>query len=80
VAYLLKDQLIMGFDFNEAREIIEAAKKRGAIREAGSTLPIIPQTEEVPAKETVLPEWLQGGYSAPRAKDAKERPSTPEWR
>jgi len=67
----------MKFDINEAREIIEAAKKRGAIREAGSTQAAASSKEESPAKDVVLPEWLRGGFDAPSARD---KPSSPEWR
>jgi hypothetical protein len=69
----------MNFDINEARAIIEAAKKRGAIREAGSNLPPVaaPQAPEARAKEIVLPEWLQNGINAPASDD---KPVSPDWR
>lgn len=56
----------MAFDFNEARATIEEAKKRGLIRAADSTDPVIPKpsaktkSEEQPAR-TVLPDWLRDG-------------------
>jgi hypothetical protein len=69
----------MNFDINEVRAIIEAAKKRGAIREAGSNQPPTagPQTRDGGTKEVVLPEWLKNGLNAPASDD---KPSSPEWR
>ncbi len=69
----------MNFDINEAREIVEAAKKRGAIRVAGSA-PIqasASQASEKVAKEVVLPEWLQQEIEAPSSND---KPASPVWR
>ena len=54
----------MAFDFNEAREIIEAAKKRGMIRAAGEAAPIPVQNQAAPDK-TVFPEWLKDSISDP---------------
>jgi len=69
----------MNFDINEARAIIEAAKLRGAIREAGSTQAptSTPRTAEEKAKVTVLPEWLRTGFNAPAS---DEKPGSPQWR
>lgn len=53
----------MAFDFNEARETIEAAKKRGLIREESS--PDFDSTAKPakakpsPASNAVIPDWLQ---------------------
>jgi hypothetical protein len=52
----------MAFNFDEAREIVEAAKKRGLIRAEGEA-PIEPKTEG-PSGE-LLPDWLQAGISMP---------------
>ena len=52
----------MAFNFDEAREIVEAAKKRGLIRAEGEA-PIEPKNEG-PSGET-LPDWLQAGISMP---------------
>jgi hypothetical protein len=70
---------IMSFDINEAREIVEAAKKRGIIRVAGSA-PIQSSTSQVSekvAKEANLPEWLRQEIEAPSSND---KPMVPEWR
>ena len=56
----------MAFDFNEAREIVEAAKKRGMIRAQGEeVLPPEPKKGEVDASS--LPDWLQEGLLRPPA-------------
>jgi hypothetical protein len=68
----------MSLDINEARAIVEAAKKRGAIREAGSILsPVSATAESKEEPKVVLPEWLREGASAPAS---GEKPSSPEWR
>ena len=69
----------MSFDINEARAIVEAAKKRGAIREPGSEPAGAsrPQTSEEQAKAVILPEWLRNEIEAPSSGD---RPTSPEWR
>jgi hypothetical protein len=60
----------MAFDFNAAREIVEAAKKRGMIRAEGEQLPAArPEGKTGDARVTALPDWLQEGLS---------RPATPE--
>lgn len=59
----------MAFDINEARAIIEDAKKRGMIRTGGDADSAkggaAPAASSQPAKETetgaVLPDWLQEG-------------------
>lgn len=67
----------MAFDFNEARAIIEAAKQKGLIREAGSPDPVAKspkastQVESSQAGEEGLPEWLKRGIREPKA-DAGE--------
>jgi hypothetical protein len=52
----------MAFNFDEAREIVEAAKKRGLIRAEGEA-PIEPKVEG--ASGDLLPDWLQAGIAAP---------------
>jgi hypothetical protein len=52
----------MAFNFDEAREIVEAAKKRGLIRAEGQA-PVEPK-KEGPSGE-MLPDWLQTGLSMP---------------
>jgi hypothetical protein len=58
----------MAFNFNEAREIVEAAKKRGLIRAEGEAAPP-PKPEPKKKKEAaggnVLPDWLQEGMARP---------------
>jgi hypothetical protein len=54
----------MAFNFDEAREIVEAAKKRGLIRAEGEA-PFEPKNEG-PSGE-MLPDWLQAGISMPPA-------------
>jgi hypothetical protein len=54
----------MAFDFNEARAMIEDAKKRGLIREPGSADTSSAESSAKPkSKEgtsgAVLPDWLQ---------------------
>ena len=60
----------MGFDFKEAREIVEAAKKRGMLRAAGEEAPA-PRVEgkEKQAGGAALPDWLQEGLARPAAPD-----------
>ena len=53
----------MAFDFNEAREIVEAAKKRGMIRAEGEEAPAPPEPKR--AGNTLLPDWLQEGLQKP---------------
>ena len=67
----------MSIDFNEARAIIEAAKKRGSIREAGSTLPPVSSASEPPAKPVILPEWLRTEIESPSSGD---KTGAPVWR
>jgi hypothetical protein len=57
----------MAFDFNAAREIVEAAKKRGAIRAQGEEAPPSPQPEQKSreAASAVLPDWLQESILVP---------------
>jgi hypothetical protein len=55
----------MAFDFNEAREIVEAAKKRGLIRAQGEEAPRPPDQKKEAASTAHLPDWLQDGLSRP---------------
>jgi hypothetical protein len=49
----------MAMDFNEARQIIEAAKKRGAIRSAEEPdPPMQPESKPKEPDSTVIPDWL----------------------
>ena len=69
----------MTFDVNEARAIIEAAIKRGAIRGPGGAA-ISGAKAQAPGdeeKRLVLPDWLQNEIKAPTSGD---RPATPAWR
>jgi hypothetical protein len=52
----------MAFNFDEAREIVEAAKKRGLIRAEGEA-PI--ESKKEGASGDLLPDWLQAGISMP---------------
>jgi hypothetical protein len=53
----------MAIDFNEARLIIEAARKRGIIRAPGDQEPPPQQaSKEATAPPTVLPDWLKEEY------------------
>ena len=75
----------MAFDFNEARAIIEEAKKRGIIREAGSErehrapAPAAAPKASPDDKATgaVLPDWLKEGINRPSSSDRSE---SPMWR
>lgn len=56
----------MAFDFNEARQMIEDAKKRGLIRTSDSAAP--DSQEHAPKAKpgekttpTILPDWLREG-------------------
>jgi hypothetical protein len=65
----------MAFDFNEARAIIEEAKKKGQIlpstgRPASKPL----DSKEKAAKPTVIPDWLQENTS-----DSPSKPGV-AWR
>jgi len=55
----------MTFDINEARAIIEDAKKRGIIRAVNSDAEASPAQPPKPGNETaghaVIPDWLQEG-------------------
>ncbi|MGA3169547.1 MAG: hypothetical protein ABSE62_00895 [Chthoniobacteraceae bacterium] len=68
----------MNFDINEAREIIEAAKKRGAIRVAGSEQAPAPRASEKQAAPAILPEWLRNEIDAPSA--IAKPVVSPQWR
>ena len=58
----------MAFDFNAAREIVEAAKKRGMIRTEGEEAPLpSPERKEREGGGTTLPDWLQDGLVRPPA-------------
>ena len=54
----------MAFDFNAAREIVEAAKKRGVIRSEGEEFPQA-EAKKSDAGNTHLPDWLQEGLLKP---------------
>jgi hypothetical protein len=54
----------MTFDINEARAIIEDAKKRGVIKAENSATDAGPAASSKPVSETshaVIPDWLQEG-------------------
>jgi hypothetical protein len=70
----------MSFDINEARALVEAAKKRGAIRGPGDNQPPVSasQTSDEKTPPVILPEWLQNEIKEPSF--SNERPSSPEWR
>jgi hypothetical protein len=73
------DFQIMSFDFNEAREIVETAKRRGVIRVAGSA-PIqssAAQESEKVANAANLPEWLRQELETPSSND---NPMDHVWR
>ncbi len=58
----------MGFDFKEAREIIEAAKKRGMIRAEGEAEPASgPEEKQKGTGGAELPDWLHDGLARPPA-------------
>jgi hypothetical protein len=61
----------MAFDFKGAREIVEAAKKRGMIRAEGEEAPLPPPPErkQGEAGQSVLPDWLQEGLSNPAPRE-----------
>jgi len=54
----------MAIDFNEAREIVEAAKKRGLIRAHGDKASP-PEPKKKEAGGSALPDWLQEGLLRP---------------
>ena len=59
----------MAFDFNEARAIIEQAKKQGLIRAAGSPDPISKSPEATKVADAAvehLPDWLKKGIREPQ--------------
>ena len=58
----------MALDFSEAREIVEAAKKRGLIRPQGEDLPLA-EPEKTGEGGAVLPDWLQAGIAKPPARE-----------
>jgi hypothetical protein len=50
----------MAMDFNAARLIVEAAKKRGAIQAPGEPkVPAEPESKPKESSTTVLPDWLR---------------------
>ena len=50
----------MAMDFNAARLIVEAAKKRGAIQSPGDpAVPAQPESKPNESGGAVLPDWLQ---------------------
>jgi hypothetical protein len=62
----------MAFDINEARQIIEDAKKRGLISAQGSKpapAPVAPpaSTAKAPASSAVIPDWLKDAIANPPA-------------
>jgi|GEM_PF-2830256 len=66
----------MAFDINEARAIIEDAKKRGMIRNEGAAER--PAAQPKVAKEgatgAVLPDWLQEGIrQGPLSREDQDR-------
>jgi len=54
----------MPIDMNEARSLVEAAKKRGLIRSPGAA-PIPLESKEKEANHCVLPDWLQDAIGSP---------------
>jgi hypothetical protein len=56
----------MAFDFNEAREIIEAAKKRGMIRSKDEPPPA-PRDEPKDVTNVAIPDWLRESIADPSA-------------
>jgi hypothetical protein len=54
----------MPIDFNEAREIIEAAKKRGIIRSKDEPAPS-PRQEPQPGPNVAIPDWLKDSIANP---------------
>lgn len=58
----------MAFDFNAAREIVEAAKKRGVIRSEGEDIPQA-EPKKIEGGSTLLPDWLQEGILRPPARE-----------
>jgi hypothetical protein len=55
----------MAFDFNAAREIVEAAKKRGMIRAHGEEAPAPEPKKKAEPGGAVLPDWLQASILEP---------------
>ena len=56
----------MAFDINEARAIIEDAKKRGLIADPNSPTPVKAVAKAAPkpaASNAVIPDWLQKGIA-----------------
>jgi hypothetical protein len=49
----------MTFDINEARAIIEDAKKRGLIRTGNAGAATKPKAPLEHAAKTIIPDWLQ---------------------
>ncbi|HEX4086265.1 MAG TPA: hypothetical protein VHY22_15215 [Chthoniobacteraceae bacterium] len=61
----------MSIDFEEVRSIVEAAKKRGAITEAGSEHAGVLASDglDKTSSGVVLPEWLKNGIRMPDTED-----------
>jgi hypothetical protein len=62
----------MAFDFNEAREIVEAAKKRGMIRADGEPAPPQAEPKRSDAGNSALPDWLREGLEKPAPRPERE--------
>jgi hypothetical protein len=60
--------ILMAFDFNEARAIIEQAKQQGLIRNADSPDPK-PKASNPDAGGEDLPDWLKKGIREPKAEN-----------
>jgi len=54
----------MAFDFEAARALVEAAKKRGLIRGEGEEAFPEPAPKKAIPGDSVLPDWLQEGMLA----------------
>jgi hypothetical protein len=65
----------MAIDFNEAREIIEAAKKRGLIRAQGEAAP---EGKKMETSGAVLPDWLKESVQNPAAPEGFRGPEERE--
>jgi len=54
----------MPIDMNEARSLVEDAKKRGLILAPGA-VPVRPEVKQKDAGPSVLPDWLQEAIVTP---------------
>jgi hypothetical protein len=64
----------MALDFNEARLIVEAAKKRGAISSPGDPAPSAqPESKPKEPGSAVLPDWLKEEGTGSFFRDSRRR-------